>query len=240
MAGGRVSHGRVIVEGFIDFDYEITLLTVRALRRRRRGRDAASASRSATCRSRATTSRAGSRTRWRPPRWQRAQRDRQGGHRRPRRAGPVRRRAVRQGRRGLVQRGQPAPARHRHGHDDHAVAERVRAARPRHPRACRWTPRCKSPGASAVIYGGVDAEGVVFDGVADALRVPHTDMRLFGKPRELRQAPHGRGAGARRRRRHRAAPCRRGGAAGSRRGRSDCRVLPRQCAQIVNLADARL
>ncbi len=30
MAGGRVSHGRVIVEGFIRFDYEITLLTVRA------------------------------------------------------------------------------------------------------------------------------------------------------------------------------------------------------------------
>jgi phosphoribosylglycinamide formyltransferase 2 len=28
MAGGRVQHGRVIVEGFIDFDYEITLLTV--------------------------------------------------------------------------------------------------------------------------------------------------------------------------------------------------------------------
>ena len=30
MAGGRVSHGRVIVEGFIDFYYEITQLTVRA------------------------------------------------------------------------------------------------------------------------------------------------------------------------------------------------------------------
>jgi phosphoribosylglycinamide formyltransferase 2 len=29
-AGGRVDAGRVIVEGFIDFDYEITLLTVRA------------------------------------------------------------------------------------------------------------------------------------------------------------------------------------------------------------------
>jgi len=28
-AGGRAGHGRVIVEGFIDFDYEITLLTVR-------------------------------------------------------------------------------------------------------------------------------------------------------------------------------------------------------------------
>src|SRR5690606_24032479 len=31
MTGGRVSHGRIIVEGFVDFDYEITLLTVRAL-----------------------------------------------------------------------------------------------------------------------------------------------------------------------------------------------------------------
>jgi phosphoribosylglycinamide formyltransferase 2 len=29
-AGGRVDSGRVIVEGFIDFDYEITLLTIRA------------------------------------------------------------------------------------------------------------------------------------------------------------------------------------------------------------------
>ena len=31
MAGGRIQGGRVIVEGFIDFDYEITQLTVRAL-----------------------------------------------------------------------------------------------------------------------------------------------------------------------------------------------------------------
>ena len=31
LAGGRVQHGRIIVEGFIDFDYEITLLTVRAV-----------------------------------------------------------------------------------------------------------------------------------------------------------------------------------------------------------------
>ncbi|TRZ68511.1 MAG: formate-dependent phosphoribosylglycinamide formyltransferase, partial [Rhodocyclaceae bacterium] len=30
-AGGRVKQNRVIVEGFIDFDYEITLLTVRAI-----------------------------------------------------------------------------------------------------------------------------------------------------------------------------------------------------------------
>ena len=40
----------------------------------------------------------------------------------------------------------------------------------------------RSPGASAVIYGGVDAKGIVFDGVDEALRVPNTDVRLFGKP----------------------------------------------------------
>jgi phosphoribosylglycinamide formyltransferase 2 len=33
-----------------------------------------------------------------------------------------------------------------------------------------------------VIYGGVDAKGIVFDGVDEALRVPNTDLRLFGKP----------------------------------------------------------
>ncbi|KRC04394.1 phosphoribosylglycinamide formyltransferase [Hydrogenophaga sp. Root209] len=40
----------------------------------------------------------------------------------------------------------------------------------------------RSPGASAVIYGGVQAQGIVFDGVDEALQVPQTDLRLFGKP----------------------------------------------------------
>jgi len=40
----------------------------------------------------------------------------------------------------------------------------------------------KSAGASAVIYGGVDATGIVFEGVADALQVHGVDIRLFGKP----------------------------------------------------------
>jgi phosphoribosylglycinamide formyltransferase 2 len=40
----------------------------------------------------------------------------------------------------------------------------------------------RNPGASAVIYGGVDAKGIVFDVVDEALRVPGTDIRLFGKP----------------------------------------------------------
>ena len=37
-------------------------------------------------------------------------------------------------------------------------------------------------GASAVIYGGVDAQSVVFEGLAQALSVPTADLRLFGKP----------------------------------------------------------
>ena len=37
-------------------------------------------------------------------------------------------------------------------------------------------------GASAVIYGGMDATGIAFEGVAEALSVPGSDLRLFGKP----------------------------------------------------------
>ena len=40
----------------------------------------------------------------------------------------------------------------------------------------------RAPGASAVIYGGMDAKGIAFDGLAEALRVPQSDVRLFGKP----------------------------------------------------------
>lgn len=40
----------------------------------------------------------------------------------------------------------------------------------------------RQPGASSVIYGGVDAKAVQFDGVAAALAEPGTDIRLFGKP----------------------------------------------------------
>jgi len=43
-------------------------------------------------------------------------------------------------------------------------------------------PGLRNPGASRVIYGGVDAGGIVFDGIDEALRVEGTDLRLFGKP----------------------------------------------------------
>ena len=45
----------------------------------------------------------------------------------------------------------------------------------------------RTPGASAVIYGGMDAKGISFDGVAQALSVPGTELRLFGKPEAFRK-----------------------------------------------------
>ena len=41
-------------------------------------------------------------------------------------------------------------------------------------------------GASAVIYGGLDGKGIRYEGVADALAVPDSDLRLFGKPEAYR------------------------------------------------------
>lgn len=40
----------------------------------------------------------------------------------------------------------------------------------------------RQPGASSVIYGGLEAKAVSFHGVAEALAEPGTDIRLFGKP----------------------------------------------------------
>ena len=40
----------------------------------------------------------------------------------------------------------------------------------------------REAGASAVIYGGMDEKGVAFEGIEKALAVPKTDIRLFGKP----------------------------------------------------------
>ena len=57
-----------------------------------------------------------------------------------------------------------------------------------HARAILGLPVCTemlSPGASAVIYGGVDAGALVFEGVADALAISGVDLRLFGKPQSF-------------------------------------------------------
>ena len=40
----------------------------------------------------------------------------------------------------------------------------------------------RDAGASAVIYGGMDAQGISFENVDKALAISQTDIRLFGKP----------------------------------------------------------
>jgi len=40
----------------------------------------------------------------------------------------------------------------------------------------------RRPAASAVIYGGMAKQGIAFTGIAEALAVPESDLRLFGKP----------------------------------------------------------
>ncbi len=54
-----------------------------------------------------------------------------------------------------------------------------------HARAILGLPvdtRLSHCGASAVIYGGLESRGVAFEGVAEALRIPNSEVRLFGKP----------------------------------------------------------
>ena len=54
-----------------------------------------------------------------------------------------------------------------------------------HARAILGLPvdvRLRVPGASAVIYGNIDGRGIRYDDVAHALSVPESDLRLFGKP----------------------------------------------------------
>lgn len=44
-----------------------------------------------------------------------------------------------------------------------------------------------TPAASAVIYGQHDAKGIAFEGVAEALSAPGVDIRLFGKPESFQR-----------------------------------------------------
>ncbi|WP_029526278.1 formate-dependent phosphoribosylglycinamide formyltransferase [Polaromonas glacialis] len=180
MAGGRVSHGRVIVEGFVDFEYEITLLTVRAL-----GADGAVETH--FCEPIGHLQVSGDYVEsWQPQPMRpmalersraiaRAVTDNLGGQ------GVFGVELFVKGDDVWFSEVSPRP------HDTGMVTMCTQWQNEfeLHARAILGLPvstALKSPGASAVIYGGVDATGIVFDGVADALRVPQTDIRLFGKP----------------------------------------------------------
>ena len=180
MAGGRVSHGRVIVEGFIDFDYEITQLTVRAL-------DADGNVDTHFCEPIGHIQVSGDYVEsWQPhPMGEAAlQKSRDI-------AKAVTDNLKGQGLFGVelfvkgddVWFSEVSPRPHDTGMV--TMCTQVQTQFELHARAILGLPvntALRSPGASAVIYGGVDAKAIVFDGVADALRVPNTDIRLFGKP----------------------------------------------------------
>ena len=184
MAGGRVQHGRIIVEGFIDFDYEITLLTVRAVSSRE-GADGTAETH--FCEPIGHFQVGGDYVEsWQPQPMQalalqksrdiaRAVTDNLGGQ------GVFGVELFVKGDDVWFSEVSPRP------HDTGMVTMCTQWQNEfeLHARAILGLPvntALKSPGASAVIYGGVDADGIVFDGVADALRVPNTDIRLFGKP----------------------------------------------------------
>ena len=177
MAGGRVSHGRVIVEGFIDFDYEITQLTVRAV-----GADGQIETH--FCDPIGHIQVSGDYVEsWQPHPMHpaaleksrqicKAVTDNLGGQ------GLFGVELFVKGENVWFSEVSPRP------HDTGMVtmATQWQNEFELHARAILGLPvdtSLKSPGASAVIYGGADAHGMVFDGVADALRVP---IRLFGKP----------------------------------------------------------
>jgi phosphoribosylglycinamide formyltransferase 2 len=180
MQGGRVSHGRVIVEGFIDFDYEITLLTVRAL-------GAGGQAETHFCDPIGHVQVAGDYVEsWQPhpmrpaalaeaQRIAKAVTDDLGGQ------GLFGVELFVKGDQVWFSEVSPRP------HDTGMVTMITQWQNEfeLHARAILGLPvdtTLKTPGASAVIYGGVDAQGIVFEGVDEALRVPGTELRLFGKP----------------------------------------------------------
>lgn len=179
-AGGRVSLGRVIVEGFIDFDYEITQLTVRAV-------DADGTIRTHFCDPIGHVQINGDYVEsWQPHAMS------------PDALVAAREFAARitgdlggvgifgvelfvKDDRVWFSEVSPRP------HDTGLVTlvTQWQSEFELHARALLGLPvdaALRNPGASAVIYGGVEAKAVVFDGVAQALSQPGTDLRLFGKP----------------------------------------------------------
>ena len=178
--GGRVDAGRVIVEGFIDFDYEITLLTVRAA-------NATGQMATHFCEPIGHVQVAGDYVEsWQPQPMSAAalKRSREmaeavtsalGG------AGLFGVELFVKGDAVWFSEVSPRP------HDTGMVtmATQHQSEFELHARAILGLPvdtSLRNPGASAVIYGGVQARGIVFDGVDEALSVPGTDLRLFGKP----------------------------------------------------------
>ena len=179
-SGGRVDQGRVIVEGQIDFDYEITLLTVRA-------KNTAGTVDTYFCEPIGHVQVKGDYV----ESWQ------------PQAMHPLALQRAREiakavtddlGGLGLFGvelfiKGDPvwfsevSPRPHDTGMV--TMASQRFSEFELHARAILGLPvdtSLRAPGASAVIYGGVESSNLRYEGVEQALAVPESDLRLFGKP----------------------------------------------------------
>lgn len=180
IAGGRVSQKRVIVEGFVDFEYEITLLTVRAVGNNGEvethfcapvGHRQENGDYVESWQPQAMSARALERSQA----IARAVTESLGGR------GVFGVELFVKGDEVWFSEVSPRP------HDTGLVTLATQRCSEfeLHARAILGLPvdvALRAPGASAVIYGGVEAKAIVFAGVADALKVPGSDLRLFGKP----------------------------------------------------------
>jgi len=179
-AGGRVNSGRVIVEGFIDFDYEITQLTVRAI-----GRNGAVETH--FCDPIGHVQVQGDYVEsWQP----------QAMHGKAlERARDIAKKVTDDlGGLGLfgvelfvkedmVWFSEVSPRPHDTGMV--TMASQVQNEFELHAKAILGLPvnvAMKTPAASAVIYGRHDEKAIAFEGVAEAMQTPGVDIRLFGKP----------------------------------------------------------
>lgn len=178
--GGRVNQGKVIVEGQIDFDYEITLLTVRA-------KNAAGAIDTYFCEPIGHLQQQGDYIEsWQPQPMaplalQRAQQI----------AAQVTESLGGLGLFGvelfvkgdMVWFSEVSPRPHDTGMV--TMASQRFSQFDLHARAILGLPvnvALAAPGASAVIYGGVENSNLSYEGIEAALAVPESDLRLFGKP----------------------------------------------------------
>ncbi len=179
-AGGRVNQGRVIVEGMIDFEYEITQLTVRAV-------GASGQVETFFCDPIGHVQMKGDYVEsWQPMPMSvkaiercreiaKAVTDNLGGR------GIFGVELFIKGDNVWFSEVSPRP------HDTGLVTlcSQRQSEFELHARAILGLPvdtRCRQPGASAVIYGSLEEAGIAFEGVAHALQVTESDLRLFGKP----------------------------------------------------------
>ena len=179
-SGGRVDAGRVIAEGFIDFDYEITLLTVRSL-----GADGRVET--GFCEPIGHKQVHGDYVEsWQPHPMQplALERARDIAAKVTANLGGLGVFGVELFVKGdMVWFSEVSPRPHDTGMV--TMASQVQSEFELHAKAVLGLPvdtSLRAPGASAVIYGQLEEAGIGFEGVAEALRVPGADIRLFGKP----------------------------------------------------------